>query len=87
MREEILLNIFQLEVRFVQFTVAFIAKPQQTVRKAATLTNPFDHQTDTAFMTNGTVRCFRRNGHHIARTQMQFMRLTIDLYFNRDVAF
>src|SRR5210317_1014691 len=32
MREEILLNIFQLEVRFVQFAVAFIAKPQQTVR-------------------------------------------------------
>ena len=68
MREKVLLNIFQLEVRFVQFSIAFVAKPQQTVRESSAFANSLNHQPNAAFIANRTVWDFRRDGHHIART-------------------
>ena len=49
MREEILFDIVQFKVGLVQWVIAGLAKPQETVRKASSSPLAFNHQAQGTF--------------------------------------
>ena len=86
-RKEIFLNVFQLEVSFVERVVARITEPEQSVLGIGICAFAFDDQSQRAFFAHGAVRNFGRVQIHVPRAQLHIDRFPIFLNAHGNVAF
>jgi hypothetical protein len=80
MWQEIFFNVLQGKVDFVEFVIAGVTIPKQTVLKVQMIPSPFDYQADGIGVSLGGVRHFCRVQVHVPRAQ--FQRLFASAFLN-----
>lgn len=83
---ELIDNIRELEILFVEFVVALLAEPHQSVQLAVTAL-PLDHKSDRIFSSDRVMRNAGRQQEHITFADRHLDRLAVFLDKYLDITF
>src|SRR5688572_7230230 len=86
-RQEVLFNVIEMKPVLVQFVVAFVTIPYESVKHLRVFTLTFDDQSNCSFRSLWTMRSVRRKQKHLAFLYRNIYCLAVFLYPEVDVSF
>lgn len=87
MCKEISFDVLEFEIGFMEFVVAVVAEPKQTVFESFAYANAFDDQPDGSCRSSWAMGYTRGEKEHVARAQVHIHTFSILLGFNGDFTF